>query len=154
TDGTKYYFVVRAKNAVATSAKSAEVSATPASPPNAPTHALAYPTKASVVLVWTPPDSDTSNRVTGYRIYKGTGAGKEAPTPVNGAALPASATSYTVTGLTNGKKYFFTIKAINGVGASRASNEVSAMPTTSPTVPLAARTVNGKPLTSSVALKW
>ena len=44
-----------------------------------------------------------------------------------------SATSYTVTGLTNGTTYYFDVQAVNLVGSSVASNEASATPTSTPT---------------------
>ncbi|MDA8356271.1 MAG: fibronectin type III domain-containing protein, partial [Actinomycetota bacterium] len=57
---------------------------------------------------------------------------RESSTPVNPSPLAASATSYTVTGLSDGTTYYFTVKAINAVGASLASNQASVTPFSPP----------------------
>jgi YHS domain-containing protein len=80
-----------------------------------------------VSLSWTAPASDGGAGISGYLIYQGISPGGEAGTPVNGA--PVSATSYTVTGLTNGTTYYFKVAAVND--AKRQGNdsgEASATP--------------------------
>ncbi|HEX3842038.1 MAG TPA: fibronectin type III domain-containing protein [Acidimicrobiales bacterium] len=95
--------------------------------PGAPTIVGAAPGNASVVLTWTAPGSNGGSPITGYNVFVGTVAGGESTTPANGATL-VTGTTFTVTGLTNGTAYFFTVKAVNSVGSSAASNEVSATP--------------------------
>ena len=103
-------------------------------PPGAPTGPLSAPTGLSatgtntqVSLTWTAPSSG-GNAITGYDVYEGTTSGAESSTPVNTSPLGATTTTYTVTGLTNGTTYYFTVKAINTAGSSGASNEASATP--------------------------
>ena len=62
--------------------------------------------------------------VSGYIIYQGTSPGGETGIPVNGS--PVTATSYTVTGLTNGTTYYFKVVAVNAAGLSPLSEEASA----------------------------
>ena len=79
--------------------------------------------------------------MTGYDIYEGTSPGGESGTPVNGS--PVETATYTVTGLTNGKTYYFTVKAVNGVGRSAASTEASVTPATVPATPAKPTAVAG-----------
>ena len=72
-----------------------------------------------------------ARRVTGYIIYQGTSPGGETGAPVNGSLV--TATSYTVTGLTNGTTYYFRVFAVNAVGQGPPSAEASA--TLPPIVP-------------------
>ena len=126
-NGTKYYFIVRALNASAASPKSNEASATPATAPYAPSAVTASPGTKDVTVRWVKPDTGGS-AITGFNVYKGTKAGGEAATPVNTKPLPATATSLLVKGLTNGKKYFFIVRAVSAAGTSPGSAEVSATP--------------------------
>jgi len=88
-------------------------------PPAAPTGLTATAGNASVSLSWA-----GSTGATSYNVYRGTSAGGEGTTAI---ASPTS-TSYTNTGLTNGTKYYYTVKAVNASGTSGASNEANATP--------------------------
>ena len=106
--------------------------------PAAPAHLTASASNGSASLSWTAPSSDGGSAITGYDVFEGTSSGTESSTPVNSSPLPASATSYTVSGLTNGTTYDFTVEAVNSVGHSPASNQASATPAapTAPQVPV------------------
>jgi predicted phage tail protein len=125
SNGTTYYFTVKAVNPIGVSGASNEASSTtPATAPGAPTGLGATPGNTTVALKWTAPTSNGGSPVTGYNVYEGTSSGGESTTPVNGATLITTA-SYTVSGLGNGKTYYFTVKAVNAVGSSAASNQAS-----------------------------
>ena len=98
----------------------------PATAPGAPTGLKAAAGNTKVTLTWTAPAANGGSAITGYWVYVGTASGAESATPVNQTA--ATATSYAVTGLTDGTKYYFKVKAQNAAGASAASNEASAIP--------------------------
>jgi len=129
-NGTPYYFKVAAVNTVGVGPPSGVASATPAAAitkPGPPAGLTATPGQGRVTLSWTAPGSDGGTGISGYLIYQGTSPGGEAGTPVNGA--PVSATSYAVTGLTNGTRYYFKVAAVNDAKRQGSdSGEASATP--------------------------
>jgi titin len=152
-DGVTYYFTVRALNAVGTSSASNVASVIPASAPGAPNHVTAYRGKASVGLRWIAPDNTGGSAITGFNVYKGTTSGGESTTPVNASPLPATAVSYTATGLTNGTTYFFKVKAVNAVGAGSYSGQASAAAAATAPPPWPA-SLTAKAGVASAALTW
>jgi len=136
TNGTTYYFMVKAINPIGESDPSNEVSATPQVPaPGAPNLLTAESGNAAITLTWAPVSGST-----GYNIYQRLSSdayGAEA------ATVTGSVYSHQVTGLTNGTMYYFTIKAVNPGGVSDPSNEVSATPMTVPSAPTEVRAVGG-----------
>ena len=120
TNGTAYTFTVAATNAIGTgtaSAPSAAVTPAPPTVPGAPTAVAAGAGNAAATVSWAAP-SNGGSPITSYTVtpYIGT----TAQTPVTVTGNPP-ATSTTVTGLTNGTDYTFTVRATNGVGAGPAS---------------------------------
>ena len=75
---------------------------------------------------WVAPTQQGRGPVTGYDVYEATTAGAESATPIN--ATPVTGTSYQVGGLTNGRTYYFVVRATNGAGSSPASVEAAATP--------------------------
>ena len=121
----------------------------PATVPGAPTNVSATAGNAQVQLSWTAPSSDGGSAITGYDVYQGTSSGGEGTTPINSA--PITGTTYMATGLSNGTTYYFTVKAINAIGHSPASNEASATPATVPGAPTGL-TATAHP--GNIALAW
>jgi fibronectin type 3 domain-containing protein len=126
TNGTTYYYTIAAVNAVGTSPPSGEASATPrAGAPSAPLAPTASPGNGSVGLSWSVPASDGGSTITGYNVYRGTTAGGESTTPV---ASNLTTTGFADSSVTNGTTYFYKVAAVNGIGTSPQSSEVSATP--------------------------
>ena len=93
------------------------------SPPAAPTGLSATAGNASLVLSWTAPSYGGSTSITGYTIEY---------TPSGGSASTAStgstATSYTLSGLTNGTTYSVRVRAINSIGNGSYSGTATGTP--------------------------
>ena len=110
--------------------------------PGAPSLTSAVGGNGKVTLTWTPPTNDGGSAVTGYLA-------EASPT---GGYCFVSATTCTISGLTNGETYTFTVKASNDVGLGAASNALSATPWVAPTVP---RSLAASPnLQAGIGLTW
>jgi fibronectin type 3 domain-containing protein len=121
TNSTIYYYVVSALNSAGESANSSQASATPAAPstpPPAPTGLGATAGNAQVSLTWT-----DSAGATSYHVKRSTTSGG----PYTQVAA-STTTSDSDTGLSNGTTYYYVVSALNAVGESANSAEVSATP--------------------------
>jgi Domain of unknown function (DUF4082)/Fibronectin type III domain/Bacterial Ig domain len=126
TAGASYTFTVKATNAVGTGPESSHsnaVTPTAATVPSAPSAVTATAKSSGAVLSWTAPTSEGGAPITGYKVtpYLGT-------TAQTATTLTGTATSGSVSGLSNGSAYTFKVAAINAVGAgaeSAASNSVT-----------------------------
>lgn len=125
TNGVTYYYVVSATNANGESANSSEVSATPSAPqppPDPPTGLTATAGNTQISLSWNGSFGATSYNVKRSLIDGG---------PYSTIASIAS-TSYLDTGLTNGTPYYYVVSAVNNIGESANSSQVTATPTAPP----------------------
>ncbi|WP_298438869.1 DUF5666 domain-containing protein [Geobacter sp.] len=121
TGGTTYFYVVTAENAAGESAPSAQVSATPTSaptPPSAPTGVTATGGTNSVTVSWTAVTGATS-----YNLYWSTTTGV---TTATGTKITGVTSPYRQTLLNANTTYFYIVTAMNAVGESVASSQVSA----------------------------
>ena len=102
--------------------------ATSASVPGAPTGVSAAAGNASATVSFSAPVSDGGSAITGYTV-----TAADATTPANGGQTKAgSASPVTVTGLTNGDAYTFTVTATNGVGTGPASSPSNSVTPSAP----------------------
>src|SRR5690349_13586295 len=132
------------------------VQATPATlvnVPGTPAGLTAAPGDQQVTLSWDPPAPDAGATVSGYNVYQGTSPAGATGPPVNSS--PVKSTRYTVTGLTNGSTYYFTVKAVSRVGngetEGQASCDASAIPVTVPEAPAG---LTAAPGDQQVTLSW
>jgi hypothetical protein len=119
TSGTTYTFRVTACNSSGCSAAAGPSnSVTPAQAvaPTAPTGVDARGASSSARVTWNVPTGNGDSPITGYTVTPFIGT-----TAQTAVAVAASSTATTVTGLTNGTAYTFTVKATNSVGTSPAS---------------------------------
>ncbi len=96
----------------------------------APSNLTAIAGNSQVSLTWMAPPSNGTSVITNYMIYIGTKSGDEIWYTTIG-----SVTSYLITGLTNGRTYYFEVSAVNGTGEGFKSNETITTPGTVPTEP-------------------
>jgi len=143
TNGTTYTFTVTATNSYGTSTASAvSNSVTPATVPDAPTNVAATIGDSSAIVYWSAPAFNGGSTITYYTVTSNDGLhnARSGSSPV------------TITGLTNGNTYTFTVTATNAIGTSTpsgTSNSVS--PSSVPSVPLNLTTTVQD---SSIGLSW
>ncbi|WP_336783609.1 cadherin-like beta sandwich domain-containing protein [Paenibacillus illinoisensis] len=113
TNGTTYYFVVKAGNDGGISAASNEASATPATVPGTPTQISAVAGNGQATVTFIPPSDNGGSAITGYLVSASPG----------NVVMTGTKSPLTITGLTNGVQYTFTVKAINSAGESAPSDE-------------------------------
>jgi uncharacterized protein (TIGR02145 family) len=137
TSNTLYHIRAYATNSVGTAYGNELTFTTTAvisTVPGAPTIGTATAGNAQASVTFTAPVSDGSSAITGYTVTSSPG----------GLTAPGSASPITITGLTNGTAYTFTVTATNAIGtslASSASNSVT--PSTVPDAPLIGTAIKG-----------
>ncbi len=151
TNGQSYLISVTATNAVGISAASAAqpvIPGTTVTAPDAPTAGTASPGDTSAGVTFTAPASNGGSSITGYTITAtNTSGGAPASTTVG-----ASATSASVSGLTNGQQYTLSVTASNVVGSSPASAPSNVVtPASLAGAPTIGRATAGN---ASLALTW
>ena len=150
TNGQAYMFRVAATNAVGNSGFSNVAGpVTPVAPAQAPTNLVATGGNAQANLSWTVPSSDGGSSITDYQIQASTDGGSSWLVVADAVS---TATSATVTGLTNGTTYVFRVAAITSYGLGFwSTNSSPVTPITIATAPTGLIGVRGD---KSVALTW
>ncbi|WP_235886096.1 S-layer homology domain-containing protein [Paenibacillus cymbidii] len=134
-NGTMYYFVIKATNPAGDSAASNEVSTTPRTVPAAPADVTAAAGNGQAIVSFTAP-ANGGSAITSYEVTAMPGNHT-----VTGTGSPI-----TVTGLSNGTTYTFTVKAFNSAGGSTASG--TSNPVT-PSAPFVNSSSSSTPTSSS-----
>lgn len=144
TNGTAYRFSVTASNSVGTSGASAlSTPVTPAGPPKAPTNPTATGANESATVAWTAPQDNGGSIISGYTVTS---------TPGSKTCSANHTTTCTITGLTNGTSYQFSVTATNWFGTSAPSPlSPATTPTGPPTAPAAPTAIAGN---ESATVSW
>ena len=138
---------VTAGRVVVKTAGEAMAGTTTATAPGAPSGVAATAGNASATVRWTPPTNTGGSPITGYTVTS-------APGGVT-ATVGGSATSATVSGLTNGTAYTFTVTATNVAGTSPPSAPSTAVtPTATATAPGAPSGVAATAGNASATVRW
>lgn len=132
TNGTKYYFRIRAYNAAGWSPFSAVFSAVPRTVPSAPLSPVATGDNGFVWATWKAPSSNGGAPIEAYILQRSSNGvdGWVNAQYTNGWTYVTQAPF-----LTNGTKYYFRVVARNAAGDSAPSAVVSATPRTVPGAP-------------------
>ena len=145
-NGDTYYYTVKAINSIGSSVDSNQVTANPATVPNAPTGLMATSGDAFVSLEWTAPSDDGGKDVTGYTLFRGSVSGEYSESFSLGNVL-----TYNDTSLTNGQRYYYAIAAVNAIGEGSRSSEVFSTPMALPSAPTFTQVKEGD---AEVHLEW
>ncbi len=149
TNGTAYYYIVTAVNAMGEGAGSAQVTATPAVPtavPAAPAGVAVVIGDTQITISW-----NAAATAAGYNIYWSTTPGV---TSASGTKIPGAANPYLQAALVNGTTYYYIVTAFNAVGESAASAQVSAAPAAAIAAPAAPTGVSALPGDGEVTISW
>ncbi len=149
TNGQRYYYKVSAVNGVGEGAKSNELSAIPATVPGAPTLNSATAGNGQVTLSWSAPSSNGGSPVTLYAIYRGA-------VPGEGAYLEGveNGLTFVDTTVTNGQTYYYEVTAVNDLGESEMSNQLSAKPLAPVSAPGAPSDLRATASDGRIDLSW
>ncbi|TQJ09198.1 fibronectin type III domain-containing protein [Lapillicoccus jejuensis] len=153
TNGTTYAYAVVTRNAAGDSPFSPTVTATPqaaaTTAPGVPTAFQAAGGLHVANLGWGAPTFDGGTPVTGYRILRGTSSGTETAL----VDVDATTRTYADTAVVDGTQYYYTVQALNAVGASVSTPEKTATPSSGvPSQPVLTRDTTTPP--SVVTLTW
>jgi ELWxxDGT repeat protein len=117
-----------------------------AGPPTAPGGVVATAGMESATVTWSEPNSDGGRAISGYTITATPG----------GATTSTTDTSATITGLSSGTSYSFSVAAVNALGSSAATSDAVtttvAPTTTSTTIATTTTTVDRPRSTTSTTI--
>jgi len=129
TNGTPYYYVVKAVNSIGSSPASNEATATATAPtvPSAPQDLTATAGTNKVILTWTAPANDGGMIISAYKVYRSNNGSAYAQV----ASVQAGSLTYVDMNVTVGDTYSYYVFAVNSIGAGAQSATQSAAPQSS-----------------------
>jgi hypothetical protein len=120
-NGKRYFYAVRAINAVGLGPEGPHVNATPIGAPSAVGLLKAKASGPGIVLTWAAPAAAGRAAVTGYVVYRGTSA-----TDLTALAEVGNVLTYTDATAEKGKTYYYSVAPKSAVGDGQQAVAVSA----------------------------
>ncbi|MGA1873172.1 MAG: fibronectin type III domain-containing protein [Thermoplasmatota archaeon] len=130
TNGQEYFYEISALNSWGESPRSNDISAIPLGLPDPPGSLEAMGGDGFVKLSWEPPVDTGGAMIANYHIFRAVDSGD----PIHHKIV--STTNYNDTDVINGKTYHYSLTAVNIIGESIRTQEVSAQPLGLPDAPL------------------
>ena len=146
TNGNRYYFGARARNATGWGEYSEKILLIPVdalSPPTAPQNVRAVTGNGQLTLRWDGVAGAISYRIQRYSSQGDTTADETYADTINTSAI--------IRPLNNDTAYWFEVRAINSVGLGAASTRISGTPNVLPTAPV---NVSAGGANNSVTVQW
>jgi titin len=128
-NSTTYEFQVAALNSIGFGPYSSIVIGSTFTTPNSPTNLTGTSGNAQVSLTWAAPTNNGGTPITQYSVGYSSSSSSGPFTSVN---TGSTATTYIVTGLTNGTLYYIRVSGITAVGTGTPSSVISLTPSTIP----------------------
>lgn len=126
-----------------------------------PMNLMATSGNRQILLSWQAPASNGGSPITNYKIYRGTKSGGEnmSGTPVWGdtaglATVGGNVTTWIDMGVTNGRPYYYEVRAVNAVGEGPLSSEATATPRANVTSPSSPQNLHATARNDQVLLAW
>jgi hypothetical protein len=149
-DATSYSVSVQAVNAIGTSPAGTATATTLAAltAPGAPTGVTAVGGTQSIVVTWVAPTTTGGSAITGYSVTGVAGANT-----VSCGTVDPTATTCTLSGLSDGTAYAVSVEAVNAVGSSTAgtATATTSAALTAPGAPTGVTATGGQ---NSIAVSW
>ena len=134
TGNTEYEVAASLDSGFASGVKTASFTTSPTKPGKARNLFIALESDGSLLIVWDPPQNDGGSAITGYTVQWKSGS-QSFGDPSREHTTGASASTYAITGLTNGTEYTARVIAVNAVGDGPPSDTTTGTPVGPPDAP-------------------
>ena len=134
TGNTEYDVRASLDSAFALGVKTATFTTSPTKPGKARNLFIALESDGSLLIAWDPPQNDGGSAITGYTVQWKSGSERFGD-PSREHTTGASASTYAITGLTNGTEYTARVIAVNAVGDGPPSDTTTGTPVGPPDAP-------------------
>ena len=134
TGNTDYDVAASLDSGFASGVKTATFTTSPTMPGKARNLFIALESDGSLLITWDPPQNDGGSAITGYTVQWKSGS-ESFGDPSREHTTGASASTYAITGLTNGTEYTARVIAVNDVGDGPPSDTTTGTPEGPPDAP-------------------